>query len=450
MDCIMVRYGIPALTPEEKRKLSHAEKILRDLDKDPIMKLVYKKKEIAEFRKIIALKDKIKEVPIKDFLALDAKDLTPEEKVIQSALSFLYEQNAQTPPIYKSFPKRDEALVVDCTVSVDDCSGQYYPDTNEIRLKGTGQKVSRILEIIAHELKHAEQDVDKTNMALNNYQLQQLGFLDEALAYACDKFVLDRYYKEFPEEKREKSILERLFGSPELDEFEGNMSSEWAASHVKNFMYAFVSEKYKENYDEHYPILYTDKGLTSIPSAFGIDKKDMIAVINVLNEFVSKKAKTPLGILFQAVANEDSKKITRICRAKDSQKEYVIAQDELELFVECGCLNSFNVFKAVMDSNRFEKEACTNFIGSVLHVSEDEALTDSLKENRLKNFEFLITKTNENGKPLFSNKELAKLFSMIEDTAFNDGEIELQKAAKHVLNKVTKQPVKTNGKAPRD
>ena len=450
MDCVLVRFGRPSLTETEVRKLLLAERVLRDLDKDPFMKFIYKDKEIKEFKKIVAKKGEIKALPRKDFLALDPKKLTQEEQVIQSALSFLYEQNGQTTPVYKSFPKRKEPLVIDCTVEIENHGGIYSPKTNEVRLKGKGKKLSRILEVVAHELKHAEQHVDINGLGLNNYQKQQISFLNEALAYACDKFVLDRYYKEFPEERREKSFMERLFGSPELDEFEGDMSSKWAADHVMNFMFSETASRYKNRYDEYYPILYTDKGLTTIPAAFGIDKQDMVSVIKMLNKHVSKKAKTPFGILMQAVANEDATKITRICRAKDSQKEYALNQDDLAMFVECSCLNSATVFNAIIDSNRFEKEDLSNFIGSVLHVSDDEVLTKSIKENRLKNFELLITKTNDLGKPLFSNKELKEMFSLIEDTAFNEGEIALQKEAKKILDKVTKQPIKNMGKGARD
>ncbi|MBO7244783.1 MAG: hypothetical protein J6V53_05840 [Alphaproteobacteria bacterium] len=454
MDCVLVRFGLPVLSEEEQRKVAFAERILQDAVKSSLsrnmVKAFYTAKDIREFRKLVAQKKKAKELPLKDFLALDPKDLTPEEKMIQSALSFLYEQNAQTPPIYKSFPKRDKPLVIDCTVGVDKYAGIYMTDLNEIHLKGKGKKLSRVLEILAHELKHAEQHIGIDGLELNNYQKQQLHFLDEALAYACDKFVLDRYYKEFPEERREKSILERLFGSPELDEFEGDMSPKWVADHVMNFMYSDVSSNYKNRYDEDLPILYTDKGLTSIPDAFGVDKKDMVSVIKALDSFVSKKATTPLGILIQAVANEDSKKITRICNAKNSQKEYAIDQEELRVFIESSCVNNASAFKAIMESNRFEKDDFADFMTSVLHVSDEEVLTESLKENRLKNFEFLITKTDDKGKPLFSNKKLKKIFSLIEETAFNEGEIALQKEAEKILNKVITKPIKKMGKDPRE
>ena len=450
MDCIMVRFGRPAFSETEVKKLLHAEKVLREIDKDPFMKYIYKDKEIKEFKKIVAKKGETKELPIKDFLVLDTKELTPEEEKIQSALAFLHEQNGQNPPIYKSFPKRNEPLVIDCTIEVENHGGIYSPKTNEVRLKGKAKKASRILEVLAHELKHAEQHVDINGLNLNNYQKQQLSFLNEALAYACDKFVLDRYYKQFPEERREKSILERLFGSPELDEFEGDMSSKYAADHVMNFMFSDTATNYKNRYDEHYPILYTDKGLTSIPDAFGIEKKDMLSVIKMLDKYVSKKAKTPLGILMQAVVNEDGKKATRICRAKNSQKEYVLDQSELALFVECVCLNSAHIFSAIMESNRFSKEDVANFLGSVLHISDDEVLTESIKENRLKNCELIMTKTDDKGNPLFSTKELKEMFSLIEDTAFNDGEIELQKEARKILNKIIKQPTKNMGKGQRD
>ena len=450
MDCVLVRFGLPVLSEEEQRKVAFAEKVLQDAVKSSLsrkmVKAFYTAKDIREFRKLVAQKKKAKELPLKDFLALDPKDLTPEEKMIQSALSFLYEQNDQTPPIYKSFPKRDKPLVIDCTVGVDKYAGIYMTDLNEIHLKGKGKKLSRVLEILAHELKHAEQHIGIDGLELNNYQKQQLHFLDEALAYACDKFVLDRYYKEFPEERREKSILERLFGSPELDEFEGDMSSKWVADHVMNFMYSNVSSNYKNRYDEDLPILYTDKGLTSIPDAFGVDKKDMVSVIKALDSFVSKKATTPLGILIQAVANEDSKKVTRICNAKNSQKEYAIDQEELRVFIESSCVNNASAFKAIMESNRFEKDDFADFMTSVLHVSDEEVLTESIKENRLKNFEFLITKTDDKGKPLFSNKELKKIFSLIEETAFNEGEIALQKEAEKILNKVITKPIKKWGK----
>ena len=110
MDCVLVRFGLPVLSEEEQRKVSFAEKVLQDAVKSSLsrtmVKAFYTAKDIREFRKLVAQKKEAKELPLKDFLALDPKDLTPEEKMIQSALSFLYEQNAQTPPIYKSFPKR--------------------------------------------------------------------------------------------------------------------------------------------------------------------------------------------------------------------------------------------------------------------------------------------------------------------------------------------------------
>ena len=112
------------------------------------------------------------------------------------------------------------------------------------------------LEItLIHELKHAEQWFDDTN--LNNYQKHQAYCLYEVLAKLFVGQFLGRgaYFN--------ISLTEAL--------------DKWFNKHYSN---------YKEKYDKQWPIGENEEGLKELPKSLGIAKKEEAKIIQILNKQV--------------------------------------------------------------------------------------------------------------------------------------------------------------------
>ena len=99
-------------------------------------------------------------ITLPEFLKIQPKDLTAEERKIQTALTRLYELNDREPPLFQSFPNwRNEKfpLTIDTTYIPEDqsCLASYNPEYNRITFEETNDPII-LLESLAHELKHAE------------------------------------------------------------------------------------------------------------------------------------------------------------------------------------------------------------------------------------------------------------------------------------------------------
>ena len=452
MDVLIIRFGGIRRTEDEIKELEFAKKCLKEVAENPLLKAIYGSKKIQKYKKLVAKKDVAKELPLREFLHLDEKRLSAEEKKLQTVLNFLYHENKKNPPIYKKFPERDMPLIIDCLVATEGVrAGTFYPEKNKILFQTEKRKEENLVEILAHELKHAEQWFNQSEMSLNNYQKHQLFFLDEALATACGQFIKDRYLKICPQQKQEKigaeKLLHSLFGELSVDKFEGDMSSAYMTDHLVNFMFSNRATHYKNKYDRWHPILYEDKALTFLPPSFGVEKKDVVSVLKTLDKLVLKKAIEPESILLQAYVNKDYKKIERICRAK-KQGEYVVPDNELKNFIDFNCLDDFKFFQAATNNKRLEKEDYRMIMETLLHVEDDTVLTDDMVKNRFKIFNSLLARKDTKNKVMFMDKEIKEVLSLAESVCFNDATKTLIENVKKMMPQGKKPQI--SQKDPRD
>ena len=199
-----------------------------------------------------------KGIPLEQFLGLDQNQLTFFEQKMQNSLREIYDADKKK-TLFKSFPKRDIPLVIDC-----DSSSSMKPGWTAIysgvhnRVVLSNELSGEDLELtLIHELKHAEQWFDDSDF--NNYQRHQAYCLYEVLAKLFVGNFLGRgaYYN--------ISLMEAL--------------EKWFKKHYFN---------YKEKYDKQWPISKNDTGLKSLPESFDISKSDEAQILIILNKKVIK------------------------------------------------------------------------------------------------------------------------------------------------------------------
>lgn len=418
MDDIIIRYSDTVLTTEEAKKIEKKiERIEKSNVPENLRKIIY-----PDFDELLAKRPQTTDVTLKEFLSFDPKELSPFDADLQKILAFLYNENGKDTPVYKKFPNREKPLVIDCSLTIpkgNDSAGLYFPTDNKIILKKEQRKLSKLLETVTHELKHAEISPDLSSN-LNSYQKHQLEFLNEALAYACGVFVKNRYFDEKMEEKEhltEKQLLfRRLMGFDYIEPPHLNMASENAAEHFEYFMKTSLQNSYKEKYDKSWVILYTDKGVTQIPESFGIDKKDMVHLIKKMNALVPHEAMYPSALFWQTIANNDIKKLSKLLSEKDECEKdgYYMRNDEikqatpalLSCFLNKNDKKEEQAIDCLFASGRLTKDDFKDLLSQTAFISYDEELTQGKKEARLKIFNKIISQKNEKGKPVLSEKEI--------------------------------------------
>ena len=194
---------------------------------------------------------------LRQFLLANKEQLSSFEQNVSKALMEIYDANAKH-LLFKSFPKRDIPLVIDCTNSQikSGWTAVYSGLKNKIILSHelTGEDLKLTL---IHELKHAEQWFDDTDF--NNYQKHQAYCLYEVLA------------KLFVGQFLGKGAYFNISLSEALEK--------WFGKHYPN---------YKEKYDKQWPIDKKDQGLKRLPKSFCIAPKDEPQILALLNKKVLK------------------------------------------------------------------------------------------------------------------------------------------------------------------
>lgn len=139
-------------------------------------------------------------VTLREFLNIPTKQLPKKQQKIQQALDFIYKLNEKNPPLFSRFPnwREGKPLTIDCvsvtTKSDDTATASFNTFHNVIRFQNTNAS-SDFVEVIAHELKHAEQNSEesyhlhKIYFKQNAYRYHQLRFLEEAQAYLFGNYV---------------------------------------------------------------------------------------------------------------------------------------------------------------------------------------------------------------------------------------------------------------------
>lgn len=191
---------------------------------------------------------------------MDKKELNPFEQNVWKTLKEIHTYNEKH-SLFKSFPKREIPLVIDCKDSKikSGWTAVYSGLRNKIVLSHELSGEDLTLTLI-HELKHAEQWFNDSN--LNNYQKHQAYCLYEVLAKLFVGQFLGRgaYFN--------ISLTEALY--------------KWFSKHYPN---------YKEKYDKQWSITKNDNGLKHLPKSFGISEKEEAKIIEILNKKVIKENK---------------------------------------------------------------------------------------------------------------------------------------------------------------
>jgi len=241
-------------------------------------------------------------VTLKEFLALPPDQLTEQNQKVQKALGQLYKLNDREPPLFLSFPKREVGpLVIDCTpIEEENIAAHYLPGDNKVELVESELESTelRLINIFAHELKHAEQfseelcymNVDAHNN--DGLAYHQLEYLVEAQAYAFDGYVSYlaqlnskeiglnlplkqrlffqpsySYYKYYRYYQKELPIiLKKHTKGRSIDDF----SDIQCEMMEKILPLTYEDELYRDKYDERKLILMKDKGITggNLPASF--------------------------------------------------------------------------------------------------------------------------------------------------------------------------------------
>ena len=442
-DGVVVRFGAERITVEERNQIERAKLRLARLESDKdLCNLIWFKKERLKLKKNIAKDTKSKELPIQEFLKLDSSLLSKKEQQVQRVLSFLYKQNESETPIYKKFPDREIPIVIDCTtISHEHTLGVYSHSINSILVGNYTDRDEKLVSTLAHELKHAEHWIDMQAENYNAYQIHQLLFLKEAQANACGDWVLRRYEKTHIKEKipqtPEEKLWVSLLGNNEnlADEILGSMASEDMPYHLNRFLSNDVYAcAYKDDYDLRYPILYTDKGLIRIPSVFGIEKKDEVKVLKILNTYIPKKARTPDARVVQACKNNDIRTIKKLLSQKDENGSFLVSDDIVTQLTIFECYKNAAMYDAVLKANRLTKDDKIDLIRSIFHFSEQEECSESELKERKKVFKKIAFEKDEKGCFVVSKEDMMEEIYFAEAME-EKGSDDILKYAKMVLKK---------------
>ena len=448
MDRIIIRFGETRITAEERLQIENAKKQLSKMEAlGALSNMGIFRKQKRDLKKIIAKDTTSQEMSLLDFLKLDTSQLPEKEQQIQKLLAFLYELNEKKPPVFQKFPIREKPLVIDCsTISFEGTGGVYNNNANTIFVCHNNYNDKQLLEVLAHELKHAEQWFDMSDY--NTYQTHQINFLKEAQADICGKWVKRQLLKtkktNTPEEaSAEEKLLLAVFGNQfNVEDFiYGTIASEDMHFHLENFLNnKRIYQIYKDDYDEKIPILYKDKGLTRIPAVFGIDKQDEVRILKILNKRIPKKARTPDNLLIQALRNKDAKTIGQLLPMKNDKGDYLVSKQAIFKLLTLECYKNENIYLATHQSGRLETEDYHDLLGSVLHFPEDEICDSKEMKERKKIFAHLVKAKNSKGQFILSNDEINEQLAYTEMME-NETALPLLKYAQTVMAKSRALPL---------
>ena len=146
----------------------------------------------------------LRTVTYKAFVEQDPKQLSKNDQKVFPAISELYQLNNREPPLYHSFEDvPQKPLTIDLTKTKHPnpyCYGLFNGKENSVYVHTDNFKGGffAALEVLAHELKHAEQQSEETRRLEkeNGLIFQQISFLKEAQAFSFGNFVRALYVSE--------------------------------------------------------------------------------------------------------------------------------------------------------------------------------------------------------------------------------------------------------------
>lgn len=238
----------------------------------------------------------------KEFIELDPKTLEPSNLELFKVMNELHALNDRIPPLYKSFPdKKDKPLTIDATSILDALLGggekgavaSFNPRKNVVCFEKAEMDVA-LLDSLAHELKHAEQQSQELEEMeqTDGLSYHQIGYLKESQAYAFGDYVaalsllnkgwnFDKISKTYP---RIGSVLKSAVKNGEID----------YKSYEEDGMHFHLSRLLGEdgrNYKKRFHVLRSikdkDMGISKIPESLNITDKDF------QKEFLEKLGKIP-------------------------------------------------------------------------------------------------------------------------------------------------------------
>ena len=266
-------------------------------------------------------KSKIKTITTPEFLTLNSEELTEKERAIQIALQKIYKINNGEYPLYREFPtfrSKTDPLVIDTTVMETDKVSYSFFDVLNNEITFTDIKDPNFLvQILAHELKHAEQADEEVfqchNRSLNGismenaYAWHQLEFLKEAQAYTTES----RAHYEIFGITDNGGLLVKIYG--EMFQKHTGISDRVKETEIEminfllNCLYDGETFPYKNRYDMHAPVGENDTGLDHIPEVFHLPQD----LLSKLKE-APRRAHSLLGKLLQAMKNKHMDEYMRL------------------------------------------------------------------------------------------------------------------------------------------
>ena len=234
------------------------------------MSVKRKLKELSNFNtmdKIMIRVDEDTLIPIGEFL--ERKGFRNITARIQKDLKTLYKLNDREPPLFNfpDFPS-NKPLIIDCsTATTDNCIAHYIYGEHIVEFQQSVhddfQKNSEysLLSTLAHELKHAEQDVPAIWNYKNAFQYHQLSFLQEAQAYTFGRYVMNLAGDPDPAYRAVVKKHTNSLGIVDEKAVEMEILQQ-------ELIRLFDNETYRNRYDRYLLVQDDDTGITEIPKEF--------------------------------------------------------------------------------------------------------------------------------------------------------------------------------------
>ena len=220
--------------------------------------------------------DKDTVIPITEFF--QRKELQGFTKRVQQDLERLYKLNEKHNLFHFPEFEKDNPLTIDCySATKDSCTAHYRPSNHVVEFVDCiveGQLQMDLLGTLAHELRHAEQDIPQIRQfAKNKFQERQVGFIMETDSFALERKAL---YLDGKGDSEYLAIVKKCTDS------EGKLDEKKLDSIIlEKELNALLTEGthrnsfYRSRYDRYYLVLDDNlPGITHIPPEFHFPETD--------------------------------------------------------------------------------------------------------------------------------------------------------------------------------
>lgn len=297
----------------------------------------------------------------KDFLTLSPEKLPSDTLWLQKEMARLYNLNNRRVPLYHSFPKRKnkspltiDASTIEKAEEKEHSTASFVQGINSI-IFYQAAKECNLLNILAHELKHAEQfSDDRTLINENGLALRQLEYLAEAQAYTFEAYIwlIDciENKRSFSTYQKDLSSFERhgIISKNKYEKYiKENSSPDWKSFESENLLKIlfklYYHSYYKNNYDECFPpVKKTDTDILQIPESFYFSKKFINKeLLKALKKAPRKSAKKETRFLQLLLNNQRQK--AKIFLLQNFIKKKSIIQGGLDLLDDYSLLNHISL-----------------------------------------------------------------------------------------------------------